>query len=170
MLDRIKEISAVPLQKVMKDGEKTFQAKLIKEKIIKALDYTTLRNNFYHRYFAEIGIKTCVYCNSQFTLSVKKTGNFSGLFDVDHYNSKHRYPWMSICLFNLYPACAPCNRRKSFNDVAFSLYVDNPPKNAGFLFKIDPYAKAKFLISKDPGDLLCVFDEGVPPSGKKKIQ
>lgn len=168
--DLIGKIGTVPQQPVVKNGKSTDQAKPIKIKILAALDYTGLRNSFYPKYFASIGIKACVYCNSQFTLSVKPVSKgFSGLFDVDHYLSKHKHPWMSISLFNLNPSCAPCNRRKSFNDVEFSLYLDKIPEKSDFSFKLDPYGKAKFLISKDAQVLSCNFKEIVPPTGKKKF-
>lgn len=67
----------------------------IKNQIIAALGYKDLRTSFYPKYFKDIGIKACVYCNSQLTISaIKNSKNeFSAKFDVDHYHSKDDYPF-----------------------------------------------------------------------------
>ena len=132
----------------------------IEKAIIEALGYKSLRKKFYPSYFAAVGIKACVYCNSQLTVSVgNRNDGFSGMFDVDHRHNKDKYPWLSICLFNLYPACAPCNRKKSTSAVDFELYSDNPAQlsKSEFLFKLDEFGKAKYLVNKDPSHLTANF-------------
>jgi len=140
-----------------KDGKAAVSArKAFLEKIHNALDYSGLRKSFYPGYFAQIGIKTCVYCNSQLAVTVFKVkGRYSARFDVDHHVSKNLYPGLAISLFNLYPACAPCNRKKNQNEVGFQLYSDRDDElNAsGFVFRLDPYAKAKYLLSAKTDDL-----------------
>lgn len=173
LIDLMKEMGNVPENEILVKGKAVMQTSPIKEQILIALNYKALRTSFYPKYFSRIGIKTCVYCNSQLAISINKNGTgFSGRFDVDHYHSKHRFPWMSICLFNLYPACAPCNRRKSNNAVEFALYSDDAKRldKSNFSFKLDPYAKAKFLISKETDKLSCSFKEDVPPRGKRKFE
>lgn len=153
------KVGMVPEKEGMRNGKKG-----IKDKILEALGYTGLRENFYPKYFGAIGIKACVYCNSQLTISVKnEKGRSSGRFDVDHYHSKHEFPWMSIMLFNLYPACAPCNRRKSSRQVSFELYSNDRDDQykSGFSFRLDPHVKAKYLTSKDAGNITFTFEE--PP-------
>lgn len=130
--------------------------------VLNALDYKGLRDTFYPGYFAAIGIKACIYCNSQLTISVVKTGKkYSGRFDVDHYLAKDEYPWLSISLFNLYPACAPCNRRKSERKIKFDLYSDDRSllSRSDFKFRLDAFAKARYILSKDPRDLVILFTE-----------
>ncbi|MDX2003288.1 MAG: HNH endonuclease domain-containing protein [Chitinophagales bacterium] len=59
-------------------------------------------------------IKTCPYCNAQYTLFAhSKTGKHRTLFEFDHFFPKSRYPYLSVSLFNLIPSCASCNRGKS---------------------------------------------------------
>lgn len=62
----------------------------------------------------KLNIKTCPYCNCQYTLYVKQKDN-SGLakFQFDHFFSKDRYPYLSVSLYNLIPSCASCNLKKS---------------------------------------------------------
>ncbi|RYE59582.1 MAG: hypothetical protein EOP48_00420 [Sphingobacteriales bacterium] len=140
-----------------KKGVKTKSPRIaMKEAVFKALGLDTLRADFYPKYFSDIGIKTCVYCNSQLAVSVEnENGKYSGRFDVDHYDSKDDYPWMAISLFNLYPTCSPCNRNKSATPVKFGLYSDDKAQLVGskFVFKLNPASKASYLLSRDSDDI-----------------
>lgn len=61
----------------------------------------------------KLNIKTCPYCNAQYTLVVTKDSkSFKARFQFDHFFSKKRYPYLSISMFNLIPCCAPCNLSK----------------------------------------------------------
>jgi len=147
----------------------------IKNKIIEKLGYKSKRKSFYPKYFGRIGIKACVYCNSVLTISASKsTGKgLHAKFDVDHYLSKDEYPFLSICLFNLYPACAPCNRLKSNNDyIEFKLYSDDNKdvNHSGYRFRFDKSTKAQYLLTKDPEVLDFEFEEPDYSAGKKTFQ
>ena len=140
--------------------------KPLKKHIIDSLNYKKLRNSFYPKYFHHIGIKTCIYCNSQLAVSINDDTNYSARFDVDHYYSKDKYPFLSISLFNLYPTCAPCNRRKSKNKVEFELYSKESDKlnESGYEFILDPKSKADYLLQREPSLLKFHFKE--PPLTK----
>lgn len=136
----------------------------LKEYILIALDYKGLRPIFYPRYFREIGIKACVYCNSQLTITIDKSpGKVAARFDVDHYRSKADYPFLSISLFNLYPVCASCNRVKSTREVYFELYVNSSKKISDFKFELDKTTKAKYFVNFDPDEIEFKFIEPNPP-------
>lgn len=144
----------------------------IKDKIITALGYKNLRTSFYPKYFREIEIKSCVYCNSQLTVTADKPNkkDLSAKFDVDHYRSKDEFPFLSICLFNLYPACAPCNRAKSKNDkIEFNLYSHDikKVKESLYEFRISSSSKAKYLTTKDANEIEIIFHEPVYGVNKK---
>jgi 5-methylcytosine-specific restriction endonuclease McrA len=139
----------------------------LKSEILDSLDYKGLRSSFYPEYFYRIQIKACVYCNSVLTISTQKKKPRSlehkGNFDVDHYHSKDDYPFLSIFLFNLYPACAPCNRKKSkSNKIKFDLYSEDPIKvsSSQFNFELDKGSMAKFLLTKNKEDLHFKFNSG----------
>lgn len=136
--------------------------KPLKKFIIEKLNYTGLRHSFYPNYFNQIGIKSCVYCNSALTVCVEKSfSNFSARFDVDHYEPKDEFPYLSIFLFNLYPACAPCNRRKSKSTgLNFQLYSDDvrETKKSKYSFKLDQGAKSQYLLTRDFKDLSFSFE------------
>jgi len=164
-LETIKNtVLQVPLITVYNNRTKRNEQKKspIKDEILKALDYKGLRKSFFPQYFQKIGIKACVYCNSQLTITaVKKRGEVVAKFDVDHFHSKDKFPFLSISLFNLYPACTSCNRSKSNNEVKFDLYTldTNATRVSLFGFKLDAHAKAKYLTTKDSSMLTFKFNE-----------
>lgn len=133
----------------------------LKKIIQDCLNYTYLRKSFYPKYFNSIGIKACVYCNSELTISIEESNSkYSARFDVDHFEPKDEFPYLSIFLFNLYPSCASCNRRKSKStSIDFQLYSDdlNDTKTSIFKFKFDSSSKSRYLISKDIDDLKFSF-------------
>lgn len=63
----------------------------------------------------QLNIKTCVYCNTQYALTVRHNKQTKMLFHLDHFFPKSVYPWLSLSLYNLIPCCASCNMSKSDN-------------------------------------------------------
>lgn len=71
-------------------------------------------------YAQHLNIKTCLYCNTQYTLVInKENGKDKALLQLDHFFAKSRYPYLSISMFNLIPSCANCNKLKG--DIEFNL-------------------------------------------------
>ncbi|WP_375605102.1 hypothetical protein [Flavobacterium davisii] len=146
--------------KIKKDKNgKEYTAKTgIRDKIIACLDYKGLRSTFYPNYFNDIGIKSCVYCNSQLTIVANKR---HAKFEVDHYYSKSDYPFLSITLCNLYPACASCNGSKSAKKINFELYTNDisKTKKSDYKFKLASNSKAKYLVTRDKNTIEVEFEE-----------
>ena len=146
----------------------------LKDLINNALNYKRKRDNFYPKYFQKIGIKSCVYCNSQLTVTVEKlihlktkvNNEFIAKFQVDHFYPKDKYPYLSISLYNLYPTCSSCNNAKKVTEVRFKLYEDNVTPSI-YKFKLDLKSKAKFLTSRDINDI--EFDFVDPEKPNKKV-
>jgi hypothetical protein len=131
----------------------------LKDEIFNSLDYSGKRSSYYPKYFQKLGIKSCVYCNSQLTISIKKnkkSKEYKGRFQVDHYYPKSKYPYLSIALFNLYPTCAFCNFVKSDEIIDFKLYTDTVNKDI-FHFHLNKASKAKFLIARNVDDIEITF-------------
>ena len=62
----------------------------------------------------QLNIKTCPYCNAQYTILVVDSKNSTiAKFQFDHFFSKDKFPYLSLCLYNLIPCCANCNITKS---------------------------------------------------------
>lgn len=137
--------------------------------VLDALDYEGMRSVFFPMYFQDIGIKACVYCNSQLTVSIdslvqlktKVRKDIKAKFQVDHYWPKSKYPCFSISLFNLYPSCASCNNSKSNNAVNFTLYQNKIDlKPSGFSFKLVEASRLKYLYGGGTAeDLEFTFTE-----------
>jgi 5-methylcytosine-specific restriction endonuclease McrA len=158
-------IANVPLRaKVYKNGTTKQVKSPIKNSILVALGYKLLRSSFYPNYFKKIGIKSCVYCNSQLSITAVKCKDvYSAKFDVDHYHSKDEFPFLSINLFNLYPACASCNRAKSNNIIEFELYTKDASKTteSNYKFKLSPSSKSKYLTTREAKDIDFTFSEPI---------
>jgi len=165
----MKDFGKLPAVTKKKDRQSEADArKSFLNKIHTALNYKGLRTAFYPAYFAEIGIKACVYCNSQLAITMEKEqGSYSARFDVDHHIGKNQYPGLAISLFNLYPACAPCNRRKSEGLVHFKLYSNAEADllRSPFVFKLDAHAKAKYLLSPKTAQLDFNLINRIDPKG-----
>lgn len=58
-----------------------------------------------------LNLKTCPYCNVGYTMAYVGE-NQSFRTPLDHFFSKSRYPYLSVSLFNLVPACNTCNSIK----------------------------------------------------------
>lgn len=138
----------------------TERYEVFRKQILACLGYSKLRSDFYPRYFARLGIKACVYCNAQSTLSVRRVKNsnsdqprIQGKFQADHYFPKNSYPCFSISLFNLYPVCGSCNNVKGTKKIDFLLYSSKP--NTSYLnFYLGEESHGQFLISRDPKDIV----------------
>ncbi len=137
--------------------------KLFRNELIKRMGYSDLRDDFYPKYFEQMGIRACVYCNSQFALTVEKLdGTKSAKFQVDHYYPKSKYPCFSISFYNLYPVCGSCNNSKSSDDtVNFQLYSGNFKDftKCQFYFEIEKESLVKYRVNGTQDALKIKFHE-----------
>ena len=62
-----------------------------------------------------LNVKTCPYCNMQYTLYVVGKGKDKGVavMQFDHFIPQSEYPMFSMSLYNLIPSCGSCNNGKS---------------------------------------------------------
>lgn len=166
----IDKIGTAPRKRKIK-FEKRKTESYLKDEILKCLNYSELRRNFLPKYFQKLGIKACVYCNSQLTSVIEKKKQkglemeYKALFQVDHYHPQDKYPYLSIALFNLYPVCASCNHTKSDQKFDFELYGEEL-KTDIFRFELDKSSKARFLLSRNFEDLEINFKKLNSPDYK----
>jgi hypothetical protein len=141
--------------------------KSLADKIIECLGYNEIRTDFLPKFFNEIGIKACVYCNSQHTLNIKvdtytkkgekkKERKWVAKYQVDHSFSQGDFPYLSICLFNFIPSCATCNNIKRKKKIDFKLYQDQVIDN-GFLFSLNEASKDLYIVNFDKEELIIEF-------------
>lgn len=62
----------------------------------------------------KLNVNTCPYCNRQYTMTIV-TNEEKVRTNLDYYFPKSKYPYFSISLFNLIPACNYCNSLKGNN-------------------------------------------------------
>lgn len=62
-----------------------------------------------YQFVLESGIRVCPYCNRQYITPIfSNTGRIRA--DLDHFLPKSKYPYFSMSLYNLVPACKQCNQ------------------------------------------------------------
>ncbi len=111
------------------------QTKFGKE-ISAALAYSKLQNKVLKKFFHSVkNIKTCYYCNSQYTLTFLKDNNEAVKFQIDHIFPKKKYPYFSISMYNLIPSCASCNLNKGDKDFWIEDYCNPYIESVGDRFK-----------------------------------
>lgn len=136
--------------------------------IVYAMKYDDLREAESIPYLKNSGIKTCVYCNSQFAIVVenryydpkkrKKVKSRRALLELDHFYPKSRYPFLCTSFFNLYPVCSNCNKAKGNKKIGFELYTENQNEVLNtFSFWIDDDSIVKYKTSKKCNDLKFSF-------------
>ncbi len=181
-LDKVKKrIGIVPIDSRLNTSEERNKRRTeFKELVLISLGYKKLRTSFYPKFFKEIGVKTCVYCNSQLAVSIdieehlktKTIIRSKAKFQVDHYIAKDAYPFLSISLFNLYPACASCNIAKSKISIKkFELYSESktilPSK---YRFHFESGCVADYLTTLDVEKIKVLFIDPDKPDRMKSVK
>lgn len=121
------------------------------KKITWAFRYTEFREFELVKLAGNLNIKACLYCNSQYTLVVKKGNSKVAKLQFDHFFPKSPYPYLSISLYNLIPSCASCNHSKSdtfykLNELTHPYFEDF---HSLFNFAIPTKSHIKLLMGKD---------------------
>lgn len=145
------------------------------EALLEAFDFKTYRSGVLVEVAKRLNVKTCPYCNMQYTLfaSEKKVRTVKKLarFQFDHFYDKSAYPMLSMSFFNLIPSCGVCNQGKSTNQLslAYHPYYSDICNQFHFELKdpIDPYAAARI---NDEIEVLLVPEAGVDKDGLDTFQ
>lgn len=122
IISQFKVFPNIDLKKKLKIGSK--KEKAFWEIIVEAMQYKEIRHDVMPKYIRQMGIKTCVYCNANYTVT---DSNNVAYYQLDHWKDRSHYPYLSISFFNLQPCCASCNLHKSNDDKYdyLQLYEDN---------------------------------------------
>lgn len=156
-------ISKAPKNKIPYNNKQTEFNKIISS----ILNYKELRNKFLPEFYHSLNIKTCVYCNANFTTTIEKQkGVFESKFQFDHILSQDDYPHFSISIFNLVPSCFKCNNIKRNNNITFQLYSDSIPKNE-YKFSLDKLGLIKYFKTFDNSNIEINFFD--PNYANKKL-
>lgn len=96
----------------------------------------------------KLGIKTCVYCNVQYALTINHS---RGLFELDHRFPKSQYPFLCTSFYNLQPSCPSCNHGKRTATADFGLYTTDESELRPFRLLTTPQLylrKRRFDVNK----------------------
>lgn len=154
------EIHKKNFENIITGSEMSKKHKTFKNELIIRMGYSSYRDQYYPLFFEQIGVKACVYCNSQLAVTVKTIDKSrSAKFQVDHFLPKSEYPCFSISFFNLIPVCSPCNGKKSANAVNFNFYsVDtNELDKSPFEFCLERKSIAKYRVNGNKDELKIKF-------------
>ena len=130
-------------------------------RLVNALRYDDVRKKIVPIIYRKLELKTCVYCNANYTISDEKG---EGYYDLDHWKPKSHYPFLCISFFNLQPSCPSCNKRKSDSDLAFfGLWDDIGYGELDVLrFKLDERSLVNYLVFLDRDKLEINLIEADP--------
>lgn len=117
--------------------------------LLNVFNYKSFRKSSKAVWFSnQINAKSCIICNTQYTLTTNKTKKTKLLFHLDHYFPKSIYPYLSLSYYNLIPCCSSCNIGKS--DAVFKIQENIHPYIDSFheiaKFKLDKSSLADFLL------------------------
>lgn len=90
------------------------------ELIVDAMHYETKVRPIMAPIIEAMGIRTCVYCNMQYALTIDHS---KGLYELDHRFPKSKYPYLCTTFYNLQPSCPTCNHGKNTATADFELYT-----------------------------------------------
>lgn len=121
--------------------------------IVKAMRYEDVRKQEIPRYIKKLGIKSCIYCNAQYTATVHKDKSTIGAYQIDHFKPKSQYPFLCISFFNLQPCCANCNLWKSDTPVKFNLYTTDISDIDPFSFSLTNKSVIDYMLYQDVNKL-----------------
>lgn len=102
------------------------------------------KNNINNLIVSKFNIKVCPYCNENYIINRGK--NYTSA-QLDHFFDKSNNPLLAICLYNLIPVCATCNRIKSTNKLSvspFDMDIDREQFHISYKLKA-----ADFITNKD---------------------
>lgn len=72
------------------------------------------QKNYGKEFLNKLDIHTCVYCNRNYTLDLKKLNNSRA--QIDHWFPKDKFPLLALSFYNLIPSCQSCNHIKGNGD------------------------------------------------------
>lgn len=119
--------------------------------IVKIMRYKTVRSEDMIPCVKKLGIKTCVYCNAQYTntVDIEDDGSVKGRYELDHFWPKDEYPFLCISFYNLQPCCGSCNKWKDDEEARFNLYTEDYRSLEPFEFELTPESMVKYMLRQD---------------------
>lgn len=107
-------------------------------------NFTTKKNEYSAYDLAKsLNIKSCPYCNRNYTFVATKSKKKILRPDIDHFYDKDTYPILALSFYNLIPSCSECNRTIK-RVKQFSIMEHIHP----YMDSVNKYAKFKLRVEK----------------------
>lgn len=115
------------------------------KKVHKAFNYRVFRKARLNKIAVMLNVKTCLYCNQQYTIALGKSiedddrislDGAKAFLQFDHFFGEAEYPIMSMSLYNLIPCCPFCNQKKSRNHISLKLHPYEEDLSSMLRFRI----------------------------------
>lgn len=116
-----------------------------------------------YQFAYHLGARVCVYCNRNYTVTLKVGKDGVVRPQLDHFYPKSMYPYLAISLYNLVPSCSTCNANlkldkdmldENHEDIYLHPYEDAICSEFRFDFKVErDIAVTKHFSTIGPEDL-----------------
>jgi uncharacterized protein (TIGR02646 family) len=155
------------LDEIVKWYDTLEQEEKIKYKYIKnRYDNFSTKKDEYNAYdlMKDLNIKSCPYCNRNYTFTVVDEEDELLRADIDHFYEKSEYPILALSFYNLIPSCLECNRTLKGSspfkiDTHIHPYSDDFNFKVKFDYRYTSANKIKIDIkSKDPKAINSIKD------------
>jgi len=158
--DKFFDRFTVNLERKIKIGKKTMA---LHKHISFAMRYDAVRDQEFLPYVRQLGIRTCVYCNANYALSISTGTDHYGKFELDHYWPQSKFPYLCTNFYNLTPCCSNCNKYKLNKESLFSLYEASHANLSPFEFELEKKSIVKYMLSQDLAHLNILFKAPLNP-------
>lgn len=118
-----------------------------------------------------LNLNSCLYCNAQFTFTVKEKG-LKTRPQFDHFLNKSRHPYFALSFYNLIPSCYVCNANLK-GSKPFSIhthlhpYIDSIEQILKFRTNI---SSADFLLGKKDFEIGIVPNPNINADYQKRAE
>ena len=116
--------------------------------------YDQLTVNDKRKFYSDLKVNTCVYCNRNYIFDIRENGHIKG--HIDHFYPKAKYPYFAMNYFNFIPVCESCNKVKSeFDTTDTTKDIIHPyERNDERLFSVKVLGVNDFIYKLKADDLL----------------
>lgn len=83
--------------------------------------YKDFTDEYAYYFFKKLNIRTCPYCNRNYTFTVQE-GNKKSRPEYDHFYDKSKNPLLAVSFYNLVPSCHECNHTKLEDELYINPY------------------------------------------------
>ena len=162
--DKVKGSLPIDLGKTkkLKDANGDKVSLQLYQHIVNALQYPTVQQEVFPEYVKKLDIRSCVYCNAQYAVSVKKgkterSKSYRTTYTLDHWKPKNKYPYLAVAFYNLYPCCSHCNQAKSWYERDWMMYCKDTEEPNPFYFEIENLSLLNYFLTWNEEDLRIAF-------------